>query len=117
MKGIFIFIGGFVAGVLFTFLTLFFISVATRNNNSKNYVQEEIEVQYFDVKGKKGNVTLHTGISKDSVRILVGKPDEIDLRTILNSTHEDWGYKLKNEYVSDLDINFRDGKLEGVRQN
>jgi hypothetical protein len=69
------------------------------------------------VTGKKGNVTLHTGMSKDSVQILVGKPDEINLNEMLNTYYEKWGYKLKNEYISDLDIDFEDGKLKGVRQN
>lgn len=111
MRGFFIFIGGFVAGIIFTFLTLSIISMASNNNHGN---EEEIEVQYFDVKGKNGNVTLHNGISKDSVRILVGKPDQIDVSKVLNSTYESWGYKLYNEYAPDLEIKFQDGKLEGV---
>jgi hypothetical protein len=54
---------------------------------------------------------------KDSVQILVGKPDQVRLNTFGGSAHENWGYKLKNKYLADLEIDFVDGKLEGVRQN
>ncbi len=79
--------------------------------------ENNIQVQSIDIKGRKGNVTVHTGMPKDSVLLLLGKPDEVDLRTFGNTTFEDWGYKLKKGYSSDLDINFKDGKLKGVRQN
>ena len=62
-------------------------------------------------------MTLHTGMPRDSVQILVGKPDKVDLRSYGNFTLEDWGYKIKNNYVSDLDIEFQDGKLKSVRQD
>lgn len=119
MKSFLIFIGGFVAGILATIFVLFLISHAVSSNHSENEVQaQHIEqVHYIEVRGKKGNVTLHTGMSKDSVKILVGKPDETQLREFLNTYHETWGYKLKNKYISDLDIDFEDGKLKGVRQN
>ena len=85
-------------------------------NTNENAVQVQKQVQHVEVKGKKGNVTLHTGMSKDSVQILVGKPDEVRLNTIGSSAYEYWGYKIKNNYVSDLNIDFEDGKLKGVRQ-
>jgi hypothetical protein len=83
---------------------------------SSNTVKE-VQVQYIDVKGKKGDVTVHTGMLKDSVRLLLGKPDEIELNRIGPIYFESWGYKLRNKYVSDLDIDFEDGKLKGVSQN
>ncbi|SHM44301.1 hypothetical protein [Flavobacterium chilense] len=55
-------------------------------------------------------------MSKDSVQLLVGKPDQVDLNELANINYETWGYKLKNEYMSDLEIEFEDGKLNGVRQ-
>lgn len=113
MKKFLIFIGGFVAGILATLFVLFIISIGISSNN----LQDEVQVQYIEVTGKKGNVTLHTGMSKDSVQILVGKPDKINLSELLNTYYETWGYKLKNKYISDLDIEFEDGKLKGVRQN
>lgn len=112
MKNLLIFIGGFEAGILVAFFVLFAISSSSNSTYSKN----EIQVQYVEVKGRKGNVTLHTDMSKDSVQLLVGKPDQVDLNKLANTNYETWGYKLKNEYMSDLDIDFEDGKLNGVRQ-
>lgn len=126
MKQFLIFIGGMVAGALL----LYAIGFRTENSVKEQLRQElietvsqnlaslnqEAEVQYIEVKGKKGNVTLHTGMVKDSVQMLVGKPDEIDLYKVGHTNFEKWGYKLKNKYISDLDIDFEDGKLEGVRQ-
>jgi len=110
------FLVGFVAGIIATLFVLYLISLGLRSNRS-NYAEKEVQVQYVEIKGKKGNVTLHTGMPKDSVRMLVGKPDEVHLNRIASTNYEKWGYKLKNKYISDLDINFRDGKLDGVRQN
>ncbi|MFW5701124.1 MAG: hypothetical protein ACOCWM_05480 [Cyclobacteriaceae bacterium] len=122
MKNFLIFFGGFVVGILATLLFLFLISIGVASNNSENelqfqYSENEVQAQYIEVKGKKGNVTLHTGMSKDTVQMLVGKPDETDLYEMFNTYHEKWGYRLKNEYISDLEIDFEDGKLKGVRQN
>jgi hypothetical protein len=83
---------------------------------SDNLTKQDGEVQYIEVKGKKGNVTLHTGMTKDSVRILVGKPDNVELRSYGNAL-EDWGYKIRNNYMPDLEINFEAGKLKSLRQN
>ena len=54
---------------------------------------------------------------KDSVKLLVGKPDEVDLREIGHTFYESWGYNIKDEYYPDLRIEFEDGKLEGLSQD
>jgi hypothetical protein len=124
MKQLLIFIGGMVAGALLLYAIGFRKEssvreqlgrelIETLSNNLKN---KEAEVQYIEIKGKKGNVTLHTGMTKDSVRILLGKPDNVELRSYGNAL-EDWGYKIRNNYVPDLDINFEAGKLKSLRQN
>jgi len=131
MKKFLIFIGGFAAGALFLFLILYIISI--RSNYSEREILrqklmselmnsfeddvQEVQIQYVEVKGKKGNVRLHTGMHKDSVQILLGKPDKVNLRTYGKTAYEDWGYKIKNSYVSDLDIDFENGKLKSVRQH
>ena len=125
MKQFLIFIGGMVAGALLLYAIGFRTESSVReqlrqelidiiSNNSADLNQEP-KVQYIEVRGKKGNVTLHTGMSKDSVRILVGKPDQVELRSYGNAL-EDWGYKIRNSYMSDLEINFEDGKLKSLRQ-
>ncbi len=43
-------------------------------------------------------MTLHTGMPKDSVQILIGKPDKVSLDTYGNSTSESWGYKINNKF-------------------
>jgi len=113
MKGFLTFIGGFVAGILVTILILFIIGM----RNSTGQTSYGMQVQYIEVKGKKGNARLYTGMPKDSVRLLIGKPDEVDLRSFQGTALEGWGYKLKNKYISDLDIDFVDGRLNAVRQN
>jgi hypothetical protein len=126
MNKFLIFIGGMVAGALLLYAIGFRTEsslkeqlarelIDTLSHNLTN-LNRETEVQYIEVKGKKGNVTLHTGMTKDSVKILVGKPDEVNLDEIGNTHFEKWGYKLKNKYISDLDIDFKDGRLNGARQ-
>jgi len=74
-------------------------------------------VQYVEVRGRKGRVTLFISMHKDSVQSLLGKPDEVRMRTSYKgSVEEDWGYKINNKYYSDLDIEFVDGLLKGVNQ-
>ncbi|TMI70665.1 MAG: hypothetical protein E6H09_15460 [Bacteroidetes bacterium] len=133
MNKFLIFIGGMVAGALLLYAIGFRTEsslkeqlrrelIETLSNNPGN-LNQEAEVQYVEVKGKKGNVTLHTGMPKDSVKILVGKPDEVNLDEIGNIHFEKWGYKMTNKHgvpreyqMPDLNIDFKDGKLNGVRQ-
>lgn len=117
MKKFLLFGGGCLTGILSTLFVLFVLSIGIRSNYSEQSGNSEHEFQatYVEVTGKKGNVTLHTGMSKDSVQILVGIPDEIDSYEIGNTYYEKWGYKIENEYTSDLNIDFEDGKLKSVR--
>ena len=124
MKQFLIFIGGMVVGALLLYAIGFRKESSVREQIARelieklshNFASQEAEVQYIEVKGKKGNVTLHTGMTKDSVRILVGKPDNVELRSYGNAL-EDWGYKIRNNYVPDLEINFEAGKLKSLRQD
>ena len=124
MKQFFIFISGFIAGALLLYAIGFRKESSVREQIARQLIEklsdnsanQDAEVQYIEVKGKKGNVTLHTGMTKDSVRILVGKPDNVELRSYGNAL-EDWGYKIRNNYVPDLEINFEAGKLKSLRQN
>lgn len=128
MKPFLIFIGGVITGALLMFLILYAASVRTERSEKEQLKLElvksllgepnqEAEVQYVEIKLKKRYVVLHTGMSKDSVQILVGKPDEVSLNNLMGSSYEHWGYKLKNKYISDLDIEFVDGKLNEISQN
>ena len=98
MKQFLIFIGGMVAGALLLYAIGFRTESSLKEQLSRELIEtlshnlanlnQEAEIQYIEVKGKKGNVTLHTGMLKDSVQILVGKPDEVNLNTYGSSTHE-----------------------------
>ena len=124
MKQVLLFIGGMIAGALLLYAIGFRKESSVREqiareligSLSDNFSKQETEIQYIEVKGRKGNVILHTGMTKDSVRILVGKPDNVELRSYGNAL-EDWGYKIRNNYVPDLEINFEAGKLKSLRQN
>jgi hypothetical protein len=61
--------------------------IETVSNNFPN-PNQEAEIQYIELKGKKGTVTLHTGKAMDSVQILVGKADELSLNIYGSSTHQ-----------------------------
>lgn len=114
MKSILIFIFGFVAGIVATIFFAFLISLGSNQNEQ---LENKKTIQKVDVKGKKGRVALYVGIPKDSVELLVGKPDEVRLNTIGNTTYENWGYKLKNKYISDLEVSFENGRMTSVEQN
>lgn len=124
MKQVLIFCVGLVAGALILYALGFRKESTVREKIaqelieglSNNFADREATVEYIEIKGKKGNMTLYTGMTKDSVQRLVGKADEVNYYKLGNTNYEKWGYKMKNSYVSDLDISFRDGRLEGVRQ-
>jgi hypothetical protein len=126
MNKFFIFIAGMIGGALLLYAIGFRTESSVREQLrleliktlSDNFASlDQIpNVQYIEVRGKKRSVTLHTGMSKDSVRILLGKPDNVALRSYGNAL-EDWGYKIKNRYMADLEINFEDGKLKSLRQD
>ena len=124
MRQFLIFIGGMAAGALLLYAIGFRKESSVREQLGRELIQalandfakQEAEVQYIEIKGKKGNVTVHTGMTKDSVRILVGKPDNVRLRSYGNAL-EDWGYRIRNKYVPDLEINFEAGKLKSLRQD
>lgn len=77
-------------------------------------------IQYIDIRGKHGEVTVHTNMSKDSVKILVGKPTRVDLRTYGNDAHEDWEYIFQGEGLygtpRELRISFINGKLKEIHE-
>lgn len=125
---------GFVLGVISTIGVLYIVS---RNQNSEeNQLREEIKlqalknlkqtldqsetvgnVQSFELTTKKGIVKLHTSISKDSVQLLMGRPQGTNVRKGYNGdVEETWKYRGTNHYVDEFTIEFTNGKLISVRQ-
>lgn len=77
-------------------------------------------IQYIDIRGKHGEVTVHTYMSKDSVKILIGKPTRVNLMTIGNDAHEYWEYDFPNQgqygTTRRLNISFVNGELKEIRE-
>ena len=71
----------------------------------------------FEVITKKGTVSLHLGIPKDSVIILIGKPDSYNSYSSGCTIIEKIGYKINSNKYDDLTFHFENGKLESFSQN
>lgn len=77
--------------------------------------EPEPVIQYIEVVGKNGKVTLHNHMSKDSVEILLGKPDKATMRSYgIDDVRENWEYNIKN--ANRLDLDFKNGMLTDVNQ-
>lgn len=127
---------GFVLGVVCTIGVLYIITAT--QNTEENQLREEIRmkalknlnqsfgdfdedeqrnIQSFELAIKKGIVKLHTYMPKDSVQILMGRPQSTDINDYgYGETHETWKYKGTNKYVDEFTIEFINGKLKSVNQ-
>ncbi len=72
---------------------------------------------YIEIRGKKGYVSVYFGMPKDSVKLLLGKPDEVEYSKIGKEAHETWSYKIRNRYIADLRFEFRNGRMNRVDQD
>lgn len=130
---------GFVLGVICTFGALYII--ATTQNTEENQLREEIRIQTlknlkqlldesypdeneqrniqsFELTTKKGIVKLHTYMPKDSVQILMGRPQSTDIDDYgyKGEIYETWKYKGTNRYIDEFTIEFINVKLKSVHQ-
>lgn len=77
----------------------------------------EHNVHSFELSTKNGIIKLHTYMSKDSVQILMGRPQSTDIQNIGGmGVYETWKYKGRNQYVDEFTLRFKDGELESVHQ-
>lgn len=130
-----VFVLGFLAAIFLVTLIPFFNgkNKGSEPQQTDEVVDEEVivqdflkqakpveNIQYIDIRGKHGEVTVHTYMSKDSVKILVGKPTRVDLRTYGNDAHEDWEYIFQGEGLygtpRELRISFINGKLKEIHE-
>jgi len=138
MKSILTLLVGFLLGVLFATAYQDYKKPAVKKNNELTQINSDLEGMlnegdslkaakrskarkagkpakheiYFDVRTKKGYVKMHTGMSKDSVIILLGRPNEYSNY----GSSETLGYKVKSRIISDLTITLQDGILKQVEQ-
>jgi hypothetical protein len=105
---------GCATGLFIFFLVLIGISYYLTKNmyRVENDIEDRQHIQYFDVTTKKGTFTLHTDMPKDSVMLLLGKPDKTNVMTLGGDVHEDYEFK-KSEYDY-VRIEFRNGLLENA---
>lgn len=113
---------GFIAGVLATifFSAFFYSSFAVRDDDTvlesyKAPITEDTpkRVRYFQVRSKKGKATIHTGMPKDSVILLLGQPSEF-----MSTDYIDYiAYRYGNFDSNYLRIEFKEGKVNSVSQH
>lgn len=130
---------GFVLGVLCTLATIYVVSNTQKTEEEE--LRDEIRIQAlknlkesmgefdidengqrnnesFELTTKKGIVNLHTYMSKDSVKILMGRPEStsIDDSGYNGMVTETWKYKGTNTVFDEFTILFINGKLKSVSQ-
>lgn len=103
---------GIIIGWIITIIVLYIL--APTNGPDKNN-DNRYNIQYIEVTGKNGPATLHNYMTKDSVKILLGKPDKTDMQSFgTNLVHENWRYEINDDYTLSLD--FENGMLTNVNQ-
>lgn len=75
--------------------------------NSKNH---SIPIQYYQVESESAEATIHTGMSKDSVIVLLGQPTEFDY----NEYCDRITYRYGEYGFCKTEIEFEDGKVSCV---
>ncbi|WP_418211302.1 hypothetical protein ACNOHN_03705 [Bacteroides zhangwenhongii] len=122
---------GFMIGVVCTLATLIVLGTGYNDNAKHNPIEHKNKVlqfqsdeeasrhnvHSFELSTKSGIIKLHTYMSKDSVQILMGRPQSTDIQDIGGiGVYETWKYKGRNQYVDEFTLRFKDGELESVRQ-
>ena len=129
---------GFVIGVFSTLGVL--LVIGSMQNTEENQLREELRIkalrklgeslndsdgeelaniQYFELDTKKGIVELHTYMPKDSVKILMGRPQSTDIynNEYNGEVRGTWGYRGSNKIFDEFRIEFINGKLNSVDQH
>lgn len=128
---------GIIIGAVSTLTVLYLISKT--QNTEENQLREEIRIQSlknlkelmtehnndgnkniesFELSTEKGIIKLHTYMSKDSVKLLMGRPESTDIydNGYDGKIAETWQYKGSNKYTDEFTIEFINGKLTSVSQ-
>ena len=113
---------GFVSGIICTIVGLYIIGMTQNTeeeqlkedvrisalkslknilDNSEKELEDDFEkknIQFFELSTKKGVVKLHTYMSKDSVQLLMGRPQstDVDVWDFNDEVRETWKYKGRN---------------------
>lgn len=71
---------------------------------------QSIPIQYYQVESESAEATIHTGMSKDSVIVLLGQPTEFDY----NEYCDRITYRCGEYGLCKTEIEFEDGKVSCV---
>ena len=108
---------GFIAGAFFMLILMgvFYYSRPSGfafNAIEDNLTEEQQDVRTFNVRSKKGKATIHTGMPKDSVILLLGEPTEF----MSTDYMDEISYRYGNYDLNVLKIEFENGKVKSVYQ-
>lgn len=116
MNKVIVFILGFITGGVCLFI-IGLLAMLYINRGSEKYN----DIDYFEVNGCNGVVTLHTYMPKDSVRMLVGAPADTTFTYNTYENCETWTYEFDDqnskEHIRILKLRFEDGGLYSVSDN
>ena len=111
---------GFIAGAFFMLILMgaFFYFGPSQDmdkvyNDFEDYAEEQQDIRTFNVRSKKGKATIHTGMPKDSVLLLLGEPTEFMSNDIMDNI----SYRYGNYDLNVLKIEFENGKVKSVSQH
>lgn len=113
---------GFILGIICTimFSGFFYFASAPKVEDIQRedempslYGDSKGEIQYFKVRSNKGKATIHTGMPKDSVILLLGEPTEFMTSDFIDEIT----YRYGNYDLNSLHIEFRKGKVKSVSQH
>ena len=109
---------GFILGFIVSiFLMVFYFSSSGPLDSVIDDLDEiesvNKEIRYFQVRSKKGKATIHTGMSKDSVILLLGQPTEFTSTDYIDNIT----YRYGNYDINSLRIEFEKGKVSSVTQH
>jgi len=133
---------GFVSGIICTIVGLYIIGMTQNTeeeqlkedvrisalkslknilDNSEKELEDDFEkknIQFFELSTKKGVVKLHTYMSKDSVQLLMGRPQstDVDVWDFNDEVRETWKYKGRNRTFDEFTMKFVNGELVSVDQ-
>ena len=118
---------GFIAGSMFTFVAMMFVGYFMSLHDIRQEIEEDpilsprmgttydeaSDMRYFQVRSKDRHATIHTGMSKDSVILLLGQPTEFHSSNYLDEIT----YRYGKYDLNSLRIEFEKGKVSSVVQN
>lgn len=112
---------GFIAGAIFMLILMvafFYFNTSQELDEAyKDYEEsakvEQQDIRTFNVRSKKGKATIHTGMPKDSVILLLGEPTEF----MSNEYVDNISYRYGNYDLKVLQIDFENGKVKSVSQH